>query len=394
MFSISENIFYLISGLGIVQGIFLACLIYFHPRSERSVNIFLALYVISLSVILCLPFALRLLTWRNCFFIEPFPILLGPSIYLYIRSFRERITLREGFPHLIFFLLFFLGAFLYYRYLMRMYDTLSDVTTNISKNAIGYLFVFVKLSWYTTYYFLSRRALKHYEQSFQQLFSNSGRIDLQWARWLNNATIILIAFTFAMNILMFIYPSQFTLLLLINIAIITPYLYVVAYKGISQSSLWRQMGFKQQELEQEMEDETRMETHKSSQLKMNKPGLTEDKIRELAKQIILLMEHEKIYREAELTLQDLSDTLHSSPHQVSQAINDGLKRNFYDVINGYRVEEAKRLLIDPRNKNFTILSVGFEAGFNSKTTFNTVFKKFTGSTPTEYKLKNSEAVLV
>jgi AraC-like DNA-binding protein len=62
-----------------------------------------------------------------------------------------------------------------------------------------------------------------------------------------------------------------------------------------------------------------------------------------------------------------------------------LKKSFYDVINSYRVEEAKRLLLDEKNRNYTILSVGFEAGFNSKTTFNTVFKKFTGVTPTEYR---------
>src|SRR5215831_11783798 len=104
MFSISENILYVISGMGIAQGIFLACLIYFHPKSERSVNIFLALYVFSLSVILCFPFVLRLFTWHNGIFVEPFPILLGPSIYLYIRSFRERVCLREAFPHIVCFL--------------------------------------------------------------------------------------------------------------------------------------------------------------------------------------------------------------------------------------------------------------------------------------------------
>ena len=53
--------------------------------------------------------------------------------------------------------------------------------------------------------------------------------------------------------------------------------------------------------------------------------------------------------------------------------------------NGYRVEEAKRLLTDPKFENYSVLSVGFEAGFNSKTTFNTVFKKLTGLTPREYK---------
>jgi AraC-like DNA-binding protein len=118
-----------------------------------------------------------------------------------------------------------------------------------------------------------------------------------------------------------------------------------------------------------------------------KAGLSEDRIRELADMIIKAIEKEKLFTESELSLQDLANKIRCAPHQASQAINEGLKKSFYDVINGYRVEEAKRLLIDPKNMNYTILSVGFEAGFNSKTTFNTVFKKFTGVTPTEYRDK-------
>jgi len=87
-------------------------------------------------------------------------------------------------------------------------------------------------------------------------------------------------------------------------------------------------------------------------------------------------------------LSQLADRLQVPTHQVSQAINEGTNKNFYDLVNGYRVTEAKRLLVDPKNEHFTILSIGFEAGFNSKTTFNTVFKKFTQLTPTEYRAKN------
>jgi YesN/AraC family two-component response regulator len=116
-------------------------------------------------------------------------------------------------------------------------------------------------------------------------------------------------------------------------------------------------------------------------------GLTEVKVAEIISRIVLLMEKEKLYQEPELTLQALSDKLAIPSYQASQIINDGLKRNFYDLVNNYRVEEAKRLLLDPKNTNYTVLSVGFEAGFNSKTTFNTVFKKFTGVTPTEYREK-------
>ena len=105
------------------------------------------------------------------------------------------------------------------------------------------------------------------------------------------------------------------------------------------------------------------------------------------------MEEGKLYQETELTLQGLADKLQFPSYQVSQAINDGMNKSFYDLINSYRIEEAKRLLMDPKNRNFTILSLGFEAGFNSKTTFNTVFKKFTGLTPTDYRDQQKGALL-
>ena len=111
------------------------------------------------------------------------------------------------------------------------------------------------------------------------------------------------------------------------------------------------------------------------------------KATETANKIVALLEKEKIYQEPELTIKNMADKIEIPYYQVSQAINDVLNKNFYDLVNGYRVEEAKRLLLHPDNRNYTILSVGFEAGFNSKTTFNTVFKKFTGLTPTEYRNK-------
>jgi AraC-like DNA-binding protein len=58
--------------------------------------------------------------------------------------------------------------------------------------------------------------------------------------------------------------------------------------------------------------------------------------------------------------------------------------NFYDFINGYRIMEAKRLLLDPSKRHYTVLAIAFESGFNSKTTFNKVFRKVTGLTPTEF----------
>jgi YesN/AraC family two-component response regulator len=149
-------------------------------------------------------------------------------------------------------------------------------------------------------------------------------------------------------------------------------------------------GEKKEKIEKEMQDAEKIEQSQPS-IEKNKRGktiLSDAKIEEIVSKIIPLLEGEKLYQEPELTLQQLADKIQYPYYQVSQAINEGMKKNFYDLVNSYRVEEAKRLLLDSKNRNYTILSVGFEAGFNSKTTFNTVFKKFTGLTPTEYRDKN------
>lgn len=74
-----------------------------------------------------------------------------------------------------------------------------------------------------------------------------------------------------------------------------------------------------------------------------------------------------------------------SRNQLSFVINQGIGDSFYTFINKYRVEEAKRIIADPKNVNFTILSLAFEAGFPSKSSFHSIFKKLTGLTPTEYR---------
>ena len=100
------------------------------------------------------------------------------------------------------------------------------------------------------------------------------------------------------------------------------------------------------------------------------------------------MQNRKPYLESDLTLLKLSQQIGISTHNLSQVINEKLDMNFYDFVNKHRVEEAKRLLIDPAKQPLTILAIAEEAGFNSKTTFNSCFKKFTSTTPSEYKRHN------
>lgn len=98
-----------------------------------------------------------------------------------------------------------------------------------------------------------------------------------------------------------------------------------------------------------------------------------------------LMTQVKIYQDPELRLEGLADSMGISPRSVSSLLNGHYRKNFYDFINFYRVKDAEQQLKDPINLNKTIQRIFEDAGFNSKTTFNTLFKKLTGQTPSEYR---------
>jgi AraC-like DNA-binding protein len=96
------------------------------------------------------------------------------------------------------------------------------------------------------------------------------------------------------------------------------------------------------------------------------------------------MERQKPYTNPRLTLNELAEKLHVQPYVLSRVINEGYGVNFFDFINSFRVEEFKLRLEDPRYRNYTLLSLALEVGFNSKTAFNRAFKKITSYSPSEY----------
>jgi AraC-like DNA-binding protein len=391
--SISQNILLFLSGFGILQAIFLASLLIFHPKSDTSVNSLLALYIAALSLPIILPVAQHIFSWQLMILLEPLLTLIAPLLYLYVRSFKEVITWQKTWPHFVLFLICIPLAWWNYSAIGNKYPPAEQIPPDAARRLLLFLPTGIRLIQRITYYFLSRRALTSYQRSIQHLFSDTSRINLNWVRWLINGFLCLVVMTIAFYPLMIKYSQYLELWLLIQAAIVSVYIYMATFRGITQTTLWQiHSDIQKKKLEEEINKAVQPELQNVTSKKdtFQKSRTTNIKINEIASNIIALMEKDKLYRETELTLQDLSEKLQRPSYQVSQAINDGLKKNFYDLINSYRVEEAKRLLVDPKNQNFTILSVGFEAGFNSKTTFNTVFKKFTGITPTEFRAQQKK----
>lgn len=122
----------------------------------------------------------------------------------------------------------------------------------------------------------------------------------------------------------------------------------------------------------------RKEKYKSS-------GLTPQFARECIRRLERLMETEKVYRDADLSLQSLAEKLSVSSHVLSQVINEELNRNFSDFINWYRVEEAKKIFRTPKEAQKKIAAVAFDVGFNTIVAFYNAFKKNTDMTPAQYK---------
>ncbi len=106
------------------------------------------------------------------------------------------------------------------------------------------------------------------------------------------------------------------------------------------------------------------------------------------------MEEEQVFLNPELTLSQLAEKVATNTHTLSRVINEGYERSFYDYINGYRVREFARLVMQEENQKETFLAIAFRVGFNSKTTFNRAFKKITGTTPRQYLKEQQEKGLV
>jgi AraC-like DNA-binding protein len=114
-------------------------------------------------------------------------------------------------------------------------------------------------------------------------------------------------------------------------------------------------------------------------------GLSDWEAAKLKNALSDVMNRDEPWRNSDLTLADLAGRLSTTPHKLSEVLNSKLAQTFYDFVNGYRVRYVQRRITDQDARNLTILSLALDAGFASKSTFNDVFKKHTGLTPSAYR---------
>ena len=124
----------------------------------------------------------------------------------------------------------------------------------------------------------------------------------------------------------------------------------------------------------------------SEQKKYGDKSIEDAEAKEFEEKLLRLMVEEELFKDSRLKLPKVAKELNTSPHRLSQYLNDNLNKSFNQYINEYRIGAAKELI--KGNDQFTLEAIGYEVGFNSRSTFYTAFKKSTGVTPAVFK-KNS-----
>ena len=298
-------------------------------------------------------------------------LLIGPLIYFYALS-----ALKPDFKlkwvhglHLLpylFFLTYLVGEFSQYdkEGFLAVMETFMNGTMPID---VWDILTFIIYSLHLEAYLLAvRREVNRSIRSEQQNYLTPIEHRVKWLKNLTiHAAILVVIFSFLAGYMIFtgVYSvsGNYTLILVLSILV-----YLIAYKSI----LDRNIILPDFEVK-----------YRSLKVNLNKEE-------GLLQKLNTLMEKEKVYRQPDLKLADLAEQLNAPQHVISQLINNRLQVSFFELLNKYRIEDFKILLRDPKYSNYTILGLANEVGYNSKSSFNTAFKKHTGMTPSQFK--NSE----
>jgi len=282
-----------------------------------------------------------------------FGYLFGPLLYLYSRSITQKdFSLKPvQLIHLIVFALAFFRALFRIKILFIYLYTVFHLQTVLYMIAC-----FVVIIYY-------RKEIKNYYSSIEKL-------NLTWMLYVVGAFFImwmvdLFSFVFAdLNLLT---PAGESYLTFLSLMINFVFAILIFFKALQHPEIFTGIA----------------EAEKP--LKYEQSRLTEAEKREYLQKLEDYFSSDKPYLNPELTISEVAQNLNVSTKYLSQVINESLGKNFYDFINSYRIEEAKKQLNETIDSKKTVLEVLYESGFNSKSAFNNAFKRQTGYTPTQYR---------
>lgn len=338
---------------GATQGIVLALAISLKSKLKQLSRIFLIAFV--LVVTLQILFKVIAKDWIGNYFnyfgiiAYQIPFLFGPVSFLYVRAAVDK-QYRFRFREIVHFLPFILAAGIVTVFLLGVSDLQYILPNNWARGIL-----YMSLQLITSVFY----ALKSW-----RLLTNPAEEDRWLRQFIAGSAITGIITTITLCLMYNLYPDhqQIRYMLLAQ----GIFIYWITYKAINNTIAFEAASF-------------------SSIKKYNNNPLTEDKALLITDCLMNAMEKDKLFLDAGLGIEKLSDVVGQSKHDISRILNERMNANFFDFVNGYRVREARRLLDDPAMQRFTIAAIAFESGFNSVSAFNSAFKKFEGITPSAYR---------
>lgn len=290
-------------------------------------------------------------------------LLINPAFYLYIKSLtKQDFTLKlTQLLHLL--------PFVFFEVIIMVFR-IPLLTSSLNYNDGGVLFTFFYisiaiLSWIIYSLFSVIMVHKH-RMNLANEFSNIDKnVSLGWLLFI---VVVYISFwIIILGIGIYRYLSNSELLLThdISYSFFLVLVYVLGYYGLKQRVIYRAPS-------------------KHQAVKYENSALSAIKKKKLQEAILIIFNKEHPYLNPDFNMDLLSHQLGYPKHQITEVLSTEIKQNFFQFVNTYRIEAVKRQLANKKNP-YSIEAIGYECGFNSKSTFFTIFKKFTGKTPSEYR---------
>ncbi len=361
----------ILSFIAVVQLVLFSFFLITLKKANRLSNRLLALFLFSKSLGLAnhLFFRLNIQNPHVYFVLVPFSFLWGPALYFYLRSLLSKAFRfeKKHVVHIIPFILawiYFMSVY-HFRSAETKMEILSFIKHYFSVNQV--IFVGILHILVAGYMCASLLILWRYRASLKHFYSTLEKVNFSWLSlvlfgfitiWIIDVVELILANTGSPHL--FLRTTAFVLIFV--------FANIIVFKGLRQPEIFNGIENKPKYLQS---------------------PLTKEEKEEYLKRLQSYMKKEKPYLNPDLYINKLAKRLTIPSRYLSQVVNESLGINFYDFVNSYRVEEAKQLLLDSANNEKNIHEIFFDAGFNTKSVFNRVFKKFTGMTPSEFKRMHS-----
>lgn len=341
-----------------------------HKRGNRRNNILLGILFVLIAwnmADLTLQMNGFIFKWEFLHHIDDvFFLLYGPIIYLYTQGviFKDFRLSKKNLLHLIPYLLLTIVI------LSFSSPTPPSTSEEFVINVLSWQFYLISALVYAHFYvylIMTYKSLLTYRKIIKTKYSQIDQINLDWLSF-SISTFGLLTFVSLIQNFIALTRNRTAFMLTLVLLLIFVFYFVnkVILKALRQPEIFT--GIRQNET-----------------AKYLGSNLTPKQIEMYKKQLTTLLQAEKPYLNPQVSLAELSEKLSISTKNLSQVINQSFDKSFFDFINTYRIKEVQQILEDTEDEKLTVLEAMYDAGFNSKSSFNTAFKKETGLTPTEFR---------